>query len=381
MIALRPRTTPTAFWAARIVLALAALALGPGASHAGPGHDHGDEAPAATSGGPKRQPDGSVYLPKPAQRQMTVRTVAVEEKSLPRAIELAGRVVMDPNAGGKVQPTISGRVEAGPRGLPSVGATVRKGEVLAYVLPSAGSLERASQAAQLAELRAARDLANKRLARLRELADTVPRKDIEALESEVASLDERLRAMSGGLTTREPLVAPVSGVIATATVVSGQVVDAREVLFEIVDPSRLRIEALAYDGTSAADVAGAFVSNKSGERILLAFVGASGSLREQALPMVFRTTGAVATRLAVGQPVEVVVQTRSQIKGIPVPASSLMKNPSNQSIVWVKKSPEIFEPRVVIFQPLDGSTVSVTSGLKAGDRVVTQGATLVNQVR
>jgi multidrug efflux pump subunit AcrA (membrane-fusion protein) len=76
-----------------------------------------------------------------------------------------------------------------------------------------------------------------------------------------------------------------------------------------------------------------------------------------------------------------VVQTRSQIKGVPVPAASLMKNPSNESIVWVKKSPERYEPRVVIFQPLDGSTVSVTSGLKAGDRVVSEGATLVNQVR
>jgi membrane fusion protein, heavy metal efflux system len=361
-----------------VLLTLAALAM---PAHAGPGHDHGDESPAASSGGPKRQPDGTVFLPKPAQRQMGLRTIAVEEKSLPRAVELAGRVVMDPNAGGKVQPTVGGRIEAGPRGLPSVGAQVRKGEVLAYVLPSAGSLERANQVAQVAELRAAKDLAAKRLARLRDLADTVPRKEIEVAESEVTSLDERLRALGGGLTTREALTAPVSGVIATASVVGGQVVDAREVLFEIVDPSRLRIEALAYDGTTATDIAGAFVTTKGGERITLAFVGASASLREQALPLVFRTTGTAPTRLAVGPPVEVVVQTRSQIKGVPVPAASLMKNPSNESIVWVKKSPERYEPRVVIFQPLDGSTVSVTSGLKAGDRVVSEGATLVNQVR
>jgi cobalt-zinc-cadmium efflux system membrane fusion protein len=30
---------------------------------------------------------------------------------------------------------------------------------------------------------------------------------------------------------------------------------------------------------------------------------------------------------------------------------------------------------------LDGATVAVTSGLRAGDRVATQGATLINQVR
>jgi membrane fusion protein, heavy metal efflux system len=380
------RLTPLVRSSTFAALCLTLVLILPLPATAGPGHDHGDETPTSTAGGPKRQPDGSVFLPKPAQRQMGVRTVVAEEKSLPRALELAGRVLMDPNAGGKVQPTQSGRIEAGPRGLPSVGSAVRKGDVLAYVLPSAGNLERANQMAQLAELRAARGLAEKRLVRLRELADTVPRKEIEALESDVASLDERARALGGGLTSREALTAPVSGTIASAAVVAGQVVEARELLFEIVNPTRLRVGALAYDNTVGSDIAAAYVALKGGERLPLAFVGAGGSLREQALPLVFRSAAiaggaASSPRLAVGQAVEVVVQTRSQLKGIPVPAAALMKNPSNQTVVWVKKSPERFEPRVVIHQPLDGSQVSVTSGLQAGDRVVTQGATLLNQVR
>jgi membrane fusion protein, heavy metal efflux system len=361
-------------------LALLFATLAP--AWAGPGHDHGDEQPVASGGGPKRQPDGSVYLPKPAQRQIALRTVLVEEKSAPRAIELAGRVVMDPNAGGKVQPTMSGRVVPGPRGLPSVGQSVRKGEVLAYVQPSTGNLDRANQFAQAAELRASKALAEKRVARLKELADSVPRKEIEAAESELSSLDERSRAVSGSLSARETLIAPVSGVIASASVVAGEVVEERAVLFEIVDPTRLRIEALAYDGTAANDVAGATI-DVGGQNVPLEFVGASRSLREQALPLVFRSAqpNAAANGLAVGQPLQVVVQTKSQIKGIPVPTASLMKNPSNQNTVWVKTSPERFEPRVVLFEPLDGTQVSVTSGLKAGDRVVTQGATLVNQIR
>ena len=44
---------------------------------AGDGHDHGDASPAASGNGPKRQPDGSVFLPKPAQRQIGVRTLLV----------------------------------------------------------------------------------------------------------------------------------------------------------------------------------------------------------------------------------------------------------------------------------------------------------------
>ena len=61
--------------------------------------------------------------------------------------------------------------------------------------------------------------------------------------------------------------------------------------------------------------------------------------------------------------------------------ASLMRNPANQTIVWVKTAPERFEPRTVTLEPLDGVNVAVTSGLNAGDRVATQGATLINQVR
>jgi membrane fusion protein, heavy metal efflux system len=361
-------------WALALTTTLLTPAL------AGPGHDHGDAPPAPSSNGPQRQPDGSVFLPKPAQRQLSVRTLRAEEAELPRSFELNGKVVMDPNAGGQVQPLNAGRIEPGPRGLPNPGQAVRKGEVLAYVSSSAAPIERANQAAQLAELRAAQSLADKRVARLRELADTVPRKDIEAAESEARSLAERIAALGTGLAPREALVAPVSGVIASARVVAGQVVDARELLFEIVDPARLRIEALAFDAAIAADIGGASIAIGA-QHAPLRFIGAARSLREQALPLVFRAEGPALAALAVGQPVRVFVQSKTKVKGIAVPVAALMRNPANQTIVWVKTAPERFEPRVVTVAPLDGVSVSVSSGLKAGDRVATQGATLINQVR
>ena len=347
---------------------------------AGEGHDHGDAPAAPSANGPQRLPDGSVFLPKPAQRQLGVRTLPTEAAELPRSFELNGKVVMDPNAGGKVQPLNAGRIEPGPRGLPNPGQAVRKGEVLAYVVPSAAPIERSNQAAQLAELRAAKSLADKRVARLKELSDTVPRKDIEAAESETQSLAERIAAVGTGLSSREALVAPVSGVIASANAVAGQVVDARELVFEIVDPARLRIEALAFDLGLAAGVGSASLA-VGNERVPLTFVGAARSLREQALPLAFRAEGKALTALAVGQPVRVFVQGKEKVKGIAVPVASLMKNPANQTIVWVKAAPERFEPRTVTVEPLDGVNVAVTSGLKAGDRVATQGATLINQVR
>ena len=361
------------------LIAIFCLALVSGA-HAGEGHDHGDASPAANSSGPKRLPDGGVFMPKPAQRQIGVRTQPVEEGALPRAFELSGKVVMDPNAGGKVQALIAGRLEPGPRGFPSLGQRVNKGEVLAWVVPSAGMIERSNQSAQLAELRAAKGLAEKRLTRLKELADTIPRKEIEAAESEIDSLDGRIAALGAGLSNRDALVAPVTGVVAMSNAVAGQVVEAREAVFEVVDPNRSRVEALAYDTAQALDVVSGSLA-VGDARVPLAFVGAARSLREQALPLMFRGEGNALANLALGQPVKVFALTRSTVQGYRVPAAALVKNPANQAIVWVKTAPERFEPRTVTVEPLDGANVAVTTGLKAGDRVVVRGATLVNQVR
>ncbi len=349
-------------------------------SVAGEGHDHGAAPAVGNVNGPQRMADGSVFLPKPAQRQLNVRTLVVETAELPRAFELNGRVLMDPNAGGKVQPINPGRIEPGPNGLPNSGQTVKKGEVLAYVVSAVAPLEKASQSAQLAEIRAAKALAEKRLARLRELSDTVPHKEVDAAESEVVSLTDRMLAIRAGLVSKEALMAPVSGVIAAAQVVSGQVVDARELLFEVVDPKRLRIEALAFDSTIASNIGGAALA-VGDRRVPLRFIGAARSVREQALPLNFQVQSQELLDLAVGEPVKVVVQSKQKAQGIPVPQASLMKNAANQDVVWIKTAPEKFEPRTVTFEPLDGANVTVTSGLKSGDRVATQGATLINQVR
>jgi membrane fusion protein, heavy metal efflux system len=49
--------------------------------------------------------------------------------------------------------------------------------------------------------------------------------------------------------------------------------------------------------------------------------------------------------------------------------------------VWIKTDAERFEPQLVKLTPLDGQNVVVTAGLKVDRRVVTDGVTLLNQVR
>ena len=362
-------------------LLLAGLSL-PLAAHEG--HDHGDEKKAMVVPGntPQRLPDGAVFLPKSAQRGMGVLTERTAEADLPKSLELTGRVIMDPHLGGRVQAMIPGRIEAaGPHGLPSAGSKVRKGEVLAWVMPSSGAIERSNQSALLAELKASRGLAEKRLHRLQELADTVPKKDIEAAESELASLHGRIAAVGAGLSGGEALVAPVSGVLAASNAVVGQVVEPKELIFEVLDPDSLHIEASAYEPLPLDQVVSASVA--VGERsVPLSYIGASRRLREQALPLMFENhaTGAGLT-LPLGQPVKVQVRLKATLRGLPLPMAALTRNTANQVVVWVKTAPERFEARAVQTQPLDGLRVVVTGGLKSGERAVVQGASLIAQIR
>lgn len=352
------------------------------------GHDHGDAAatPPPSGNQPRRQPDGSVFLPKAAQRQMGILTQVVKTEPQARVLELPGKVVMDPHLGGRVQAMIPGRIEAvGHHGLPAVGSRVKKGDILAWVVPAASQIERSNQMALVAELKANQTVAEKRLARLRELADTVPRKDIEAAEAEVSSLAGRLKAVSGGLNNRDALVAPVSGILASANAVVGQVVEARELVFEVVNPDSLHIEASAYDLLPVEQVAEASIA-LGGKVVPLQFIGASRRLREQSLPLIFENHAVGAgLSLALGQPVKVQVRLKETLSGQPIPAQALSRTTANQPMVWVKTGPETFAPRPLQTQALDGlrvmAGVASPSPLKEGDRVVVQGASLISQVR
>ena len=150
--------------------------------------------------------------------------------------------------------------------------------------------------------------------------------------------------------------------------------------FEIVDPSRFWIEAVAHDPGVVANLSKAFAVTNSGETLALEFAGLGLSLRQQTVPLTFRVAQA-APNLGIGRPVTVILQSTVALKGIVLPASSVVRGQSGLPTVWVKSEPERFEARLVRFEPLDGQRVVILAGLKPELRVVTEGATLINQIR
>ncbi len=348
----------------------------------GPNGEHLDAPTAVNASGLMRLPDGSVNVPMLAQRRLGIRTQLTPETQAAATIELSGRVVVDPNASGRVQAIHGGRIEAGPRGLPVAGQTVRQGEVLAYVAHHAEPYALANQQAQLAELRSGRELAAQRVQRLQSLEGTVPRKEIEAARAELQSLTAREKSIGASLAAREALRAPVSGVIARADVTKGQVVEAREVLFEVIDPARVFVEATTADPGLPARTGTAHLQDVPGVKLQL--IGAARSLRDGVLPMTFRAVpdqSGKALPLAVGQPVTVVASLNEQVKGFVLPAQAVVRNSANEPVVWIKSGAERYIPQPVQYRSLDAATVVVTQGLGADNRVVVQGAPLIAQIR
>lgn len=355
--------------------------------------DHGPAKPAVSSSAaaktaaptaagmaaPQRLVDGSLFVPKSVQRQIGLRTLPIKITDLEATVELNGKVIPDPDTGGRVQATFAGIIVPGPKGMPVPGRKVTRGEVLAYLRPIGSAIERGNQKAQLAELEAQLAIADGRVKRLEQLEGAVPQKEIEAAQIERGALQKRRNFVGASIDTAEPLLAPATGVISATSLVAGQVVDAKEILFEIVDPARLAVEALAYDaGLAATLISASAVSAQTS--LELKFVGGGRQLREQALPLLFRIV-ASNSMVAVGQPVKVVVHTAHEIKGAALPRKALTKGSAGESAVWVHTDAERFVARRVRYQSLDGVNVAISDGLHEGDRIVVEGAGLLSQIR
>ena len=348
----------------------------------GPAQAH-ESAPAPATGSPKqpsRLPDASVFVPMPAQRAIGLRTQLTRMSTAPGSMELTGTVVADPRASGLVQAPVSGRIEPGPDGLPHAGQRVARGAVLAWLVPTVGVVERSARQAELADLDARIEIARARSERYQQLTGSIPQRDIDAARTEAAALVQRRSAMASGLSSRIALVAPVSGLVSTADAASGQVVDARDLLFRIVDPGRLMVEALGYDASLATGITGGSALTADGRAIALAWVGAAGQLREQVLPLLFRV-GAGAPTLVVGERLRVIAATRDTRTGIVLPAASLVRAANGEPVVWVQSLAERFMPTRVTAQVLDADRIVVTAGLQPEQRVVTASASLLAQIR
>ena len=381
------RLVPVAALTLLSVLALTSAAWPGGSddhSHGPGGHGHGGggQAPARLEDVPQRLPDGALFVPKPAQRLLEVRTTITKVETAQRGVALIGRVIADPNRSGLVQSINGGRVIAPEKGLPRIGQAVKRGEVLAQVEPALPQADRTTISERTGEIEQQIALAETKLNRIRPLAErgVVPQSQIIDIQTEIEGLKRRREIVGRTRVEPEVLRATIDGVIASAKVVAGQVVQGQDVLFQIVDPKGFWVEALVYGGINPAQITGASAAAADGTSLTLAPQGFSRALQEQASVVQFAVLNPAST-LNVGQPVTVIAKSGAPVEGIILPREAVVRGANGVPQVWHHTDPERFEARSVLTEPFDATRVVVRGGLSPGERIVVRGAELINQIR
>ncbi len=350
------------------------------------GHDHAEEPPPPTISGagdrPMRLADGSLFVPKATQRILAVRTLVATEGAMPLSLRLAGEIVGDPRASAALQTVQGGRVTSAGREWPTLGAKVRRGQVLLRLTPTGSGGERATTAAESA--RVTQELARARadLARLEGLEGVVSRAELEAARSQVVSLSAQRAALAAPLGSGEALTSPIDGIIASIDASPGAVVEPGQSLVTVIDPARLSVEALAFEPVvgGAAAISRATVALRDGTTLNARVEGIGSQLKGGAIPVRLNLSS-VASGLAVGQPVVVFLERTVTASGLSLPVDALVRTANGDRIVYEKVSAERYMPRAVRVRQVSADRIAVVAGLEPNARVVVSGAPLLAQIR
>ncbi len=368
---------------AAAVLLLGGIVIGSTVALADPGHNHGPAAGAGTNGNaPQRQPDGSIFLPKPSQRLLEIRTRVLAPETTTRTVRFAGRIVANPNRSGVVQSTIQGRFIPPREGVLLIGTSVKAGDVMGSVAPSFISKDASDMTQTLGELDQQIALARTKLSRQESLlrSNVVAPALVDETRIQLEGYLKRRQELLAARIQPEELRAPVDGVITAVRVVAGQVVSQSDALFTIVDPKSLMVEALAFDQLNGEEIDGAISVSGDNVKSRLRFVGRSRSLQQQYSLLSFEVLDPNPA-LNVGTPVTITGRAGAPVTGIILPRAAVAQAPNGQMVVFSHKEPEVFQPKPIRFEPFDAGSVLILAGVTGGDKIVVQGAQLVNQVR
>ncbi len=295
------------------------------------------------------------------------------------SFDATGVIEAAPGRQAEVSAPISGLVDAASVARsPSPGQRVRRGDVLAYLIPSLGE-----GGSVYAEARAALREAQDEHARAKRLveADAAPRRRLHEAENRLRAAREALAGFGGGALVsggRIAIRAPISGEIARRTITPGGRLEAGAPLFTIVDPSivslRVNVPSAQSSLVTPRSAAG-FTIEGSERRYEAAAVLSVGSVIDPAsrtLPVIYQIPNPDGT-IKVGQNARVQIQTGQRVSGVVIPVSAVLDE-DGRAIAYVQPEGETFEKRELRLGGRQGDRVLVLEGLKSGERVVTGAA-------
>lgn len=330
------------------------------------------------------------------QRQhITLYTVAPSDYR--RTIETNGIVDFDGDQSTSVLAPISGPVS---RLLVTVGQHVNKDDPLALVESPDFATAVSTYQKAIATAQTTRHLADID----KDLFEHqgVPQKEMEQAQTDAANAeadrDAALQALvaldvdpqaisdiqQGKMTSRVGGVirAPIPGTVVERLITPGQLLSAGTTpCFTIADVSRVWVMAQVFDSDIASIAVGDPAQVITGVESKT-FPGTVGNIAALVDP----NTRSVAVRVVENNPGEVLkkqmyvrvrINNRQQSSGLLVPDSAILRDDENLPFVYVAQTDGSFARQRVTPGYRTGNQYDITNGLKAGDRIVTEGGVFV----
>ncbi len=350
--------------------------------------------------GPAAESNGIV--PFRMEQQWLIRlklAVAEETPALPQ-IYSTGRVVASPSNRALVAPPVGGIIES--RTLPRIGQHVTSGQILATLVQTPTAAEaaqiriensrldaerrrlaqaeievRARLGVAAAEAERARRLFEKKAYSQRQLETAEA--DRKAGEANLAAVQEQLRALqTAPAASNYNIAAPISGTVIEVKKAVGEEVRPGEPILEIVALDQVWVEAPIFEkdlGRITKNVDARFTTAAYPDKEFhgrLVNVGAVIDEQTRAARAVFEVDNR-SGELRLGMQANLRLGSGEKKNVLLVPKESVLDN-EGKKIVYVLRTGEEFERRDVVVGDEYGNKVAILSGVKHGERVVTQGA-------
>jgi cobalt-zinc-cadmium efflux system membrane fusion protein len=334
------------------------------------------EAPLEEGG----EPNGISFLKEQQWKTPGLTTAFATSGSVAESFLATGRLI--PASGGfaRISAPVAGTIEmSGATGTPAPGQRVTRGQVLAILTPALGD-GGSSYAEARAELREA-EHEHARATRLF-AAEAIPERRVFEAENRLTAAREALVAFGAAGAARADgrieLRSPISGAVGSATLSQGGRVDAGTELFTIVDPSTLWLQAqvsatdavrVGNRGGASFTVPGSAAVRQVRRTVSVASVIDSVS---RSVPVIYEVTNPDGL-LKIGMTAQVLVLTGDEQSGIVIPTSAILDE-DGRPVAYVQTEGELFERRELVLGATDGLRAVITSGIAAGERVVTGAA-------
>ena len=345
------------------------------------GNEGGPGKPAASAGTPPASEQSTRISPE-QKRYLTIAVVG--EANDGDLLALPARVSFRPQAQSAIGAPVAGRVVAQ---LARAGEIVKAGTPLLVIESADAAAIRATADQSMTRLTAAEQMFRRQQEMVTKgVGLESERQEAEArvkeARAEHARAQQSQALIGGGSGARVTVTAPTAGVVLQIrAAVGATVAPGGEALLELGDPSRLQIVAQAAEGDVRRIAIG-----QSAEVSIPALNAESKARVENISPRidpdsrrapVYLSTDAPLKNLQPGMLAQVSLKV-SHDAVIAIPNSAVLIRHGKERVVYVEKADGSFEGRVVRTGAFRDGQVVILDGLKAGERIVTKGALLID---